>query len=153
MNVQQRQYKMIYAKRVACVFFVHLFLVALIYTLVIMDYDPSPTAQNEAHEVWRIFFIIDFPLAYALLLPMGILLRLIDVSPSNNYHLDLAILPALYFLVVGTINWVIIWSLCTFLSKRVSLVPAQRLSDESKTTDETGAKMNGENPTEKNESE
>jgi len=102
--------------RIITVFIIHLALIITVSLFVISSYDSSEHAQNETHLIWCIFFVIDFPCAI-LFQPIIMLLNAMGLISPINYFLDCVIWPALYFLIVGTMNWIIICELLC-LSKR-----------------------------------
>jgi hypothetical protein len=88
---------------VFCAHFLCVFCVAL---LLLHDY--GQTDEN-IQEVWFLFLIIDFPLG-PLCIPLWLIANMFDYSGDNPYYYFLnnfVIIPALYFQIVGTVNWTI----------------------------------------------
>ena len=98
------------------IFVLHLIPVLLIGTLVVMNYLVYG-AKSEGDLAWLVFHIIDFPFiwfASSSMPAVETLWQSLATPFSNaclNYYWDYVVLPAVFFQIIGWINWCIVLGL------------------------------------------
>jgi hypothetical protein len=89
-------------KLVAIVFVIHSIPVSLVLWACMIE--------GEAVMLWFLFFLIDFPLGW-LLVPMFALFEYLSIRSAIGIPAPMflnVVFPAIFFQIIGTINWVII---------------------------------------------